>query len=237
MYQSVGTCMHKELKMKILGISGSPRKGKTTERLVKEVLSAITCETEFISLAGKKIAPCTACLACVPDNRCKINDDMAGLREKLLSADAYVIGAPNYFSTLNSLTHCFLERLCQFRHRNGSALAGKLAAIVSVGGIAPELPANVIEAMLPYYQIKHVGTVTAQGAASCFTCGHGENCSAGAVAILLGPGEKITKENTPDLSRQPEKIQEAHRLGEKIETCLLAKASTDKKKSRAGRMR
>lgn len=211
--------------MKILGISGSPRRGKTTDRLVREVLAATNCETEFISLAGKKIAPCSACLACVPDNRCKIPDDMAWLRDKLLSADAYVFGAPNYFSTLNSLTHCFLERLCQFRHRSGSALAGKYAAIVSIGGIAPELPAQVMEAMLPYYQIKHVGTVTAQGAASCFTCGQGESCSVGAVSILLGPGQKITPENTPDLSRQPEKIQEARMLGKKIEACLLASVS------------
>ncbi|MBU3936962.1 MAG: flavodoxin family protein [Proteobacteria bacterium] len=211
--------------MKILGISGSPRRGKTTERLVKEVLGATSCETEFISLAGKKIAPCSACLACVPDNLCKIPDDMAWLREKLLSADAYVFGAPNYFSTLNSLTHCFLERLCQFRHRSGSALAGKYAAIVSIGGITPEIPAQVMEAMLPYYQIKHVGTVTAQGAASCFTCGQGESCSVGAVSILLGPGQKITQENTPDLSRQPEKIQEARMLGKKIEACLLANVS------------
>lgn len=217
--------------MKILGISGSPRRGKTTERLVKEVLGATNCETEFISLAGKKIAPCCACLACVSDNLCKINDDMAWLREKVLAADAYVIGAPNYFSTLNSLTHCFLERLCQFRHQSGSALAGKFAAIVSIGGIAPEIPAKAIEAMLPYYQIQHVGTVTAQGAASCFTCGQGENCSVGAVSILLGPGQKITPGNTPDLSQQPEKIQAAHTLGAKIKACLVAKASLDTKAS------
>ncbi len=214
--------------MKILGISGSPRRGKTTERLVKEVLGATSCETEFISLAGKKIAPCKACNGCISDNICKINDDMAWLRDKLLTADAFVFGAPNYFSTLNSLTHCFLERFCQFRHRSGSALSGKFAAIVSIGGIEPELPAKVIEAMLPYYQIKHVGTVTAQGAASCFTCGHGETCSVGAVAILLGPGQKITNENIPDLSRQPEKIQEAHMLGKKIEASLLANASAGK---------
>lgn len=219
--------MHKELKknMKILGISGSPRIGKTTDRLVKEVLNATNCETEFISLAGKKIAPCCACLACASDNLCKTKDDMAWLREKILDADAYVIGAPNYFSTLNSLTHCFLERLCQFRHRSCSALAGKFAAIVSVGGIEPEIPAKVIAAMLPYYQIQHVGTVTAQGAASCFTCGYGEHCSAGAVSILLGPGQKITEETIPDLSRQPKKIQEAQMLGRKIAASLLANTS------------
>lgn len=48
--------------------------------------------TEFVSLAGKKIAPCTACLACVRDNVCKIKDDMEPLRDKILAADALVIG-------------------------------------------------------------------------------------------------------------------------------------------------
>lgn len=213
--------------MKILGISGSPRRGKTTERLVKEVLGATNCETEFISLAGKKIAPCNACLGCVPDNICKIKDDMEWLRDEILTADAFVFGAPNYFSTLNGLTHCFLERLCQFRHRSGSALAGKFAAIVSTGGLETAAPAKVIEAMLPYYQIKHVGTVTAQGAASCFTCGHGETCTVGAVAILLGPRKKITKETIPDLCQQPDKIKEAQLLGKKIEACLSMQSRGD----------
>ena len=54
--------------MKVLGIAGSPRKGQTTEKLVQEVLSAVGVETELVSLAGKNIGPCIACLACVEDN-------------------------------------------------------------------------------------------------------------------------------------------------------------------------
>lgn len=125
--------------MKILGISGSPRRGKTTDRLVHEVLDSVGCESEFVSLAGKKISPCTACLGCVKDNTCKIKDDMEPLRDKILAADGLVIGAPNYFSALNALSHCFLERLCQFRHQDCDALAGKHAVIVSTGGIEPEV--------------------------------------------------------------------------------------------------
>ncbi len=58
--------------MRVLGVSGSPRRSKTTDRLVKEVLAAAGHESDFVSLAGKKIAPCSACLACVKDNKCKI---------------------------------------------------------------------------------------------------------------------------------------------------------------------
>lgn len=202
--------------MRVLGISGSPRPGKTTDRLVKEVLAAVDCESEFVSLAGKKIAPCTACMACVKDNTCKLKDDMGALREKILAADGLVIDAPNYFSALNALSHCFLERLCQFRHRDCDSLSGKYAVIVSTGGIEPGVPAAMIEKMLPYYQINHVGTVVAQGAASCFTCGYGETCSTGAVRMLCGEGVKITDDIIPDLSKQPYAIDVARGLGKKL---------------------
>ncbi len=46
--------------VKVLGVSGSPRKGRTTGMLVKKVLEAVDCETEFASLAGKRIGPCIA---------------------------------------------------------------------------------------------------------------------------------------------------------------------------------
>lgn len=39
--------------MKVLGISGSPREGSTTDQLVQQVLDGVECETQFISLAGK----------------------------------------------------------------------------------------------------------------------------------------------------------------------------------------
>ena len=67
--------------MKVLGISGSPRKGHTTEQLVREVLSAVDGPTEFISLVGKRIGPCIACLGCVKDNVCVLKDDMRLLRD------------------------------------------------------------------------------------------------------------------------------------------------------------
>jgi len=125
--------------MKVPGSSGSPRKGSTTEQLVLEVLHGVECEKEFISLAGRRIAPCIACLGCVKDNVCVLEDDLKGLRSKIVGADAYVIGAANYFNVLNGLSHCFLERWYQFRHREGSDVAGKLGIAVGVGGRRPHV--------------------------------------------------------------------------------------------------
>jgi multimeric flavodoxin WrbA len=199
--------------MKVLGISGSPRSGQTTDRLVREVLSAVECETEFISLAGKQIAPCIACLGCVRDNVCTMKDDMAKLRPILVEADAYVIGAPNYFGTLNGITHCFLERWYQFRHREGRAVAGKLGVAVGTGGGMLDEPVQAIQTFFRYNQVECIGTVAAQGKASCFDCGYGETCKAGAIHMMFGVGTKITEEITPDLSKQPDRIEQAHALG------------------------
>jgi len=222
--------------MKTLGISGSPRRGNTTDLLVQEVLAAVGGQTEFISLAGKKIAPCRACLACTQDNVCKIKDDMTPLREKILEADALVIGAPNYFATINALTHCFLERLCQFRHNSSTALAGKPVALVSVGGLEPDIPAAVISRVLPYYRMEFVGQVSAQGAAACFTCGLGEHCQNGAIHMLFGPGAKITDEMIPSLAKQPERLSCARALGEKLRTRFIqshptAQSPTDRRQT------
>ncbi len=202
--------------MKVLGVSGSPRKGKTTDRLVHEVLDAVEVDAEFVSLAGKQISPCIACMRCIDDNVCKVEDDMTGLRQRIVEADAYVIGAANYFSVLNGLSHCFLERFYQFRHQEGKAVAGKLGVAVGVGGGMPEVPVENILKFFEYNQIECVGSVAAQGAASCFTCGHGETCKVGAIHMFFGPGTKITEEITPDLSKQPDKIEAARALGKKL---------------------
>jgi multimeric flavodoxin WrbA len=214
------------MMMKVLGVSGSPRKDKSTDRLVQEVLGAVGVETEFISLAGKRIGPCIACLGCVKDNVCKVDDDMTQLRDKIVEADAYVIGAANYFSMLNGLSHCFLERFYQFRHREGKAVAGKLGIAVGIGGSSGDRVVENIQTFFQYNQIECIGAVSAQGAASCFTCGYGETCKAGAIHKFFGPGTKITPEIIPGLSKQPEKLEEARAagraLGERLRTFAAA---------------
>lgn len=212
--------------MKVLGISGSPRHDHTTDKLVKAVLSKINVDTEFISLAGKRIGPCIACLGCVEDNICKVNDDMKELRQKIAEADAYVIGASNYFSMLNGLTHCFLERFYQFRHIEGKVVAGKLGVAVGAGGSSGDFPVSNIKTFFQYNQIECIGEVSAQGAACCFICGYGETCKVGAIHRFFGPGTKITDEIIPDLAKQPDKIAEAHALGRKLSDQLKALAAT-----------
>jgi len=164
-------------------------------------------------------------MGCVSDNICKVWDDMSSLREKICEADAYVIGAPNYFSTLNGLTHCFLERFYQFRHRGGRDVAGKLGVAVGAGGGQPDAPIQSIQRFFEYNGIETVGTVCAQGAAPCFACGHGETCRAGAIHMFYGPETKITDDMIPCLEKQPDTIAAAKQLGRQLSDRIRKKVT------------
>jgi multimeric flavodoxin WrbA len=218
-------------RMKVLGISGSPRKSHTTEGLVKTILDATDLETELISLHDMTINGCICCLGCVEDNVCKVRDDYIPLMYKVLEADALVIGAPNYFGRLNALTHSFLERFYCFRHdkdgHGGMKLSGKIGAIASVGGGGEwEMPGRDmamnaiagedVKGFFDYNEIECVGSVAAQGAVPCFSCGYGEVCSVSGVKRFFGEDAKISTDIIPCLDKQPAIINKAKLLGKTL---------------------
>ena len=92
--------------MKILGISGSHRKGNT-DWMVKTVLNAVkNAETEFIALRDLNIKFCTGCDVCYGTGKpCILKDDMP--YEKLLEADIIILGSPNYFRNVSAVTKNF----------------------------------------------------------------------------------------------------------------------------------
>lgn len=218
--------------MKILGISASPRdeKTSTTYKLVKTILDATEIDYELVNLRRKFIKGCICCLGCVKDNVCVVKDDMTPLREKIVEADAYVIGAPNYYSSMNANLHALLERLYQFRHQDGDILWGKLAIAVGVGGSKGDPVTDQIETFMSYNFIETVSKISAQGAAACFTCGYGETCNVGAIAMLYGPGTKIMEDMIPSLEKQPEVIETAKAAGQVLGKRL---ASHDRKATTA----
>lgn len=201
--------------MKILGIVGSSRKEEVSgvQQLVSTVLENSGHAYDLVSLRGKKINGCIACLGCVKDNVCKVKDDLTELRPLIVEADAYVIGAPNFYSTLNAVTHALLERWYQFRHQEGGTLWGKLAVAVGVGGTSGSYPADDIEKFCLYNFIETVAKVSGQGAASCFSCGYGETCKVGVPTLLYGEGIKITDEMIPQVTKQPEVMEAAAAAG------------------------
>nr|WP_320133725.1 flavodoxin family protein [uncultured Holophaga sp.] len=204
--------------MKILGISGSQREDSKSgvHRLVRTVLENTGCDYELISLKDKRIQGCTACLGCAGDNVCKVVDDMSPLRQLIVDADAYVIGAPNFYSTMNAATHAFLERWYQFRHREGDTLWGKLAVSIGVGGTSGKPVVGDMEQFFLYNFIEPVDKVDGQGTASCFSCGYGETCKVGIPLMIYGPGARITEDMIPCVEKQPELLQAAAMAGKRL---------------------
>jgi multimeric flavodoxin WrbA len=200
--------------MKVLGISLSPREQETTSQVVQAVLAGASgAETEFVSLAGKRINACVACLGCVETNNCVIKDDMAPIREQILAADALVIGGCNYFKGLNALGRCFMERFYQFRHREAMLVAGKPVVLVGVGGGSGEEVVEDLKIFCMYNQMDCVDTLTARGAACCFVCGYGEDCKVGAIVNAFGEDTKITDDMIPALDKQPDVRAAAAKAG------------------------
>ncbi len=127
--------------MKILGICCSPRKGKSTSRAMEICLQAASgvdknIETQLIELAGKKIAPCTACGICKQDLICGWDDDFGELIPVLSDEQVggIIIGTPVYFGGMTAQCKAFLDRCVMFR-RNGWRLRNKVGGVLAVGGV------------------------------------------------------------------------------------------------------
>jgi len=124
--------------VKVLGISGSPRKDGNTEVLIKEALEGARskgAEVEMIALAGKDIKGCQAHPTCGQGGKCLIDDDMQPIYAKLMEADAIIIGTPVYFGGMTGQTKSFLDRT-YLLSKMGRKLEGKVGGIIAVGGRA-----------------------------------------------------------------------------------------------------
>ncbi len=126
-----------EGKIKIIAISCSPRKGKSTAaalgvclQAAKEVSPRI--ETELIELAGLNINGSVAAGIPLPPGQ---QDDFPKLVPMLADARVrgIIIGTPVYFGNMSSLCRAFLER-CIVLYQDKFALSNKVAGVVAVGG-------------------------------------------------------------------------------------------------------
>lgn len=126
--------------MRVLGISGSPRKNGNTELLMREVLKAAEtegCETEVFCVSEKQVSPCDACYTCFETGRCRIQDDMQELYGMLDRADAVVFGSPVYFGSVTAQAKAVMDRMFVLLGRRAlqDKIAGALVVARRVGAI------------------------------------------------------------------------------------------------------
>jgi multimeric flavodoxin WrbA len=101
--------------LKVLGVMGSPRLGGNTDLLLDEALKGAQsagAETEKINVDRLKITACKEIYHCLEDGTCPLKDDMTGLYDKILAADAIIIATPIFFYTVSAQLLAFISR-CQ----------------------------------------------------------------------------------------------------------------------------
>ena len=97
--------------MKVLGICGSLRDISNTNRLVKKTAEASDQEFELVYLGDKTIKPCTGCSSCMMNQGiCSIDDDMGEINDKIIIADAIIMGGPTYFMDINGALKDLIDR-------------------------------------------------------------------------------------------------------------------------------
>lgn len=122
--------------MKILAVSGSPRKTGNTNALLDRLIEGARekgAEVEKVVLQDLKIKPCRACDRCRKHGRCVVRDDMQPLYDTLLASQAIVIASPVYWWSISAQTKLFYDRWYALVDQDGaSMIKGKKAAFISV---------------------------------------------------------------------------------------------------------
>jgi len=152
-------------KVVILGVSCSPRKGKTTATSVKAALDAAKAvdpriEVDLIDLGGLDVAGWRGGAkpsAGMPE----VNDDFTGLLPKFQDPElgGLIIGSPTYFRSMSSLCKAFLERLAPLRSPK-LLLADKPVGALSVGAYrngGQELVIQEIQTVMLCHEVMAVG--------------------------------------------------------------------------------
>jgi len=137
---------------RVIGIVGSPRAGGNTEFLVREALRAAEeegVETELITLAGKRIEPCNACLVCREKKAdCPIDDDLKPIFDKMLVADGIILGSPVYVGSATPQVKALIDRVTYWAGSKGRLFENKVGGPIVVARRAGQ---NFTFAQLIYF--------------------------------------------------------------------------------------
>ena len=101
--------------MKVLCISGSPRRRGNTELLLDRALEGAKergADVEKIVLSELNIHPCRHCDGCARTGLCVIEDDMQELYDRFRTLDALILATPVFFMGPPAQTKSMMDR-CQ----------------------------------------------------------------------------------------------------------------------------
>jgi len=153
--------------LKILGVSGSPRKGGNSETLLDWTLEAAETaggDVEKIRVCSLDINPCRHCGWCDTRGECVQKDGMGDIYKKYLAADRIVIATPLFFMNAPAQLKAFIDRFqCMWAKRyllkkelreTGMEPRGWLLALGGTKG--PSLFDGIDQLMKCFYSITDV---------------------------------------------------------------------------------
>ena len=107
--------VHRGGSLKVLAISGSPRRDGNTDLLLREAIAGAEsrdAEVKRIVLSKLCISPCRHCDCCLEAGQCVIEDEMQSIYRDLAIADRLVIASPIFFMGVTAQTKAMIDR-CQ----------------------------------------------------------------------------------------------------------------------------
>jgi len=146
--------------IRVLGVSGSPRL-KATHFAVNEALRCAReqhgAETDYYTAHRKTIGFCAHCDFCVKKKQgCAFKDDMLELYDKLLWADAWILGSPVYQGTISGQLKTVLDRCRALVAADPAAFRGKVGAGICIGGDRSGGQEPALQVMADFYLINEM---------------------------------------------------------------------------------
>ncbi|AEB69396.1 iron-sulfur flavoprotein [hydrocarbon metagenome] len=122
--------------MKIVGISGSPRKAGNTEFLLNEALAVAAeygFQTERLLCSELNFDFCSDCGDCSKGKPCPNKDDMHKVLRAMQEAEGIIVASPVYFGNVTAQLKAIFDRTIPLR-RQGFRLRNKIGCAIAVGG-------------------------------------------------------------------------------------------------------
>jgi multimeric flavodoxin WrbA len=142
---------------KVLFICASPRKDGNTAQVLSEcanIIEKLGLETETVYLRGKKIESCRACGKCAEIHKCKIDDGLNEIIDKIKDSKGFIIGTPVYFGTARGDLMAALQRIGYVSMNNNRFLSWKVGGPIAVARRGGQT--STIQELLMFYLINEM---------------------------------------------------------------------------------
>ena len=141
--------------IKVLAVNGSPRHDGNTSHMLRTVLEICKnagFETELYQAGGRNVKGCTACGGCRKHvGKCVTDDWINEVYQKMVEADAIVLGSPTYFFDLTPEMKAVIDRCGFIAGGAGKSLSRKIGAAVSAVRRAGGVP--TLDSMQHFFYI------------------------------------------------------------------------------------